>query len=244
MAIKEKKNVRRGAAIEMKGEMQMLNVLRLHDVRMDAITSALEAKIAELPGFFQNTPLIVDCYLLDERCCEVDFVALREMLSAHGFALVGLRHLPDACQKNARKAGWLILTARPAKQEKAAKKTSPQKKKTERRSELSSRVITRPVRSGQQVYMPEGDLVIVAQTSSGSELLASGSIHVYGKLRGRVLAGVNGDESARIYCQGLEAELIAIAGNYQLLDEADTTLKGQPAMIRLENDKLIIEPII
>ena len=77
-------------------------------------------------------------------------------------------------------------------------------------------VLNRPVRSGQQVYSPDGDIVILSQTGAGSEVLADGSVHVYGKIAGRVLAGVNGDRTARIFCQGLDAELIAIAGNYQL----------------------------
>ena len=69
-------------------------------------------------------------------------------------------------------------------------------------------------------------------------------MHVYGSLRGRVLAGVNGDTSARIFCQKLEAELVAIAGNYRLLDEMDTVLKGQPAMVWLEGEKLRIAPML
>ena len=73
--------------------------------------------------------------------------------------------------------------------------------------------------------------------------MADGSIHVYGPLRGRVLAGVKGDKKARIFCRSLEAELIVIAGRYQLLDESDTELKGKPAMVHLEGEKLIIESL-
>jgi len=103
--------------------------------------------------------------------------------------------------------------------------------------------IDRPVRSGQQVYAKNGDLIVLSQTSAGSEVMADGSIHVYGPLRGRVLAGVKGDKTARIFCRSLEAELIVIAGCYQLLDESKTDLKGKPAMIRLEDEKLIIESL-
>ena len=86
-------------------------------------------------------------------------------------------------------------------------------------------------------------MTVLAQTSAGSEIMADGSIHVYGALRGRVLAGARGNIHARIFCQSLQAELIAIAGRYQLLDESDTKLKGKPAMIRLDGEKLIIEPL-
>lgn len=108
---------------------------------------------------------------------------------------------------------------------------------------VASLTIDRPVRSGQQIYAAGGDLTILAATSAGSEIMADGSIHVYGALRGRVLAGVNGNQLARIYCSSLQAELIVIAGRYQLLDESNTTLIGKPAMIRLDNEKLIIEPL-
>ena len=91
--------------------------------------------------------------------------------------------------------------------------------------------------------MNEGDAVLLTHTSAGSEVMASGSVHVYGAIRGRVLAGVHGDTSARIFCRSLDAELIAIAGCYQLLDEGNTDLRGKPAMIRLDGEKLIIEAL-
>jgi len=106
-----------------------------------------------------------------------------------------------------------------------------------------SQIIEKPVRSGQQVFAENGDAILLTHTSAGSEVMASGSIHVYGALRGRVLAGVHGDVTARIFCRSLDAELIAIAGRYQLLDEGDTDLRGKPAMIRLDGEKLIIEAL-
>ena len=86
-------------------------------------------------------------------------------------------------------------------------------------------------------------MTVLTSTSAGSEVMADGSIHVYGAIRGRVLAGARGNTSARIFCQSLQAELIAIAGRYQLLDESSTELKGKPAMIYLDGEKLIIEPL-
>lgn len=75
-------------------------------------------------------------------------------------------------------------------------------------------VVARPIRSGQQIYSPNGDLTIIGSVSEGAELLATGSIHVYGALRGRALAGINGDTTARIFCRALNAELVSIAGVY------------------------------
>ncbi len=82
-----------------------------------------------------------------------------------------------------------------------------------------SRVITEPVRSGQQIYVRGGDLIVLAPVSHGAELLADGHIHVYGPLRGRALAGVTGDQNAHIFCQSLEAELISIAGQYKISED-------------------------
>ena len=107
----------------------------------------------------------------------------------------------------------------------------------------TTEVFGKPVRSGQQVFVDSGDAVLLTHTSAGSEVMASGSVHVYGAIRGRVLAGVHGDVTARIFCRSLDAELIAIAGRYQLLDEGNTDLRGKPAMIRLDGEKLIIEAL-
>jgi len=105
-------------------------------------------------------------------------------------------------------------------------------------------VITNPIRSGQQIIEPEGDLVVLSHSGAGSELLAAGSIHVYGKISGRVIAGMQGDTTARIFCKDLQAELIAIAGQYLLLDEAETDLVGKSAMIYLNEGHIHIEPLI
>jgi septum site-determining protein MinC len=82
-----------------------------------------------------------------------------------------------------------------------------------------NKIVTQPIRSGQQVYAPGGDLIVMAPVSAGSELLADGSIHVYGPLRGRALAGVRGDTDAQIFCQSLEAEMVSIDGHYKVAED-------------------------
>ena len=107
---------------------------------------------------------------------------------------------------------------------------------------VASRLVTQPVRSGQQVHSP-GDLIVVAQVSPGAELLAEGNIHVYGRLRGRALAGLRGDQQARIFCHSLEAELVAIAGCYQIADEMDPAVRNQAVQISLEDEELRYLPL-
>jgi len=105
----------------------------------------------------------------------------------------------------------------------------------------SSIVITEPVRSGQSILHPEGDVTVIGSVSSGAEIIAGGSIHVYGALRGRALAGVSGKDCARIFCSKLDAELVSINGLYKVADDFDGALRNAPAQIRFEDETLVFE---
>lgn len=133
--------------------------------------------------------------------------------------------------------------AKPA--EKPAEKPADSKPEEPKPAEAgaASVIVTEPVRSGQRIYADRGDLVVMAPVSSGAELIAHGNIHVYGPLRGRALAGVNGDKTARIFCQSLEAELVAIAGLYRTSDDMPADLRNKRAQAFLQDDTLKIEPL-
>ncbi|WP_322053593.1 septum site-determining protein MinC [Paraburkholderia bannensis] len=104
-------------------------------------------------------------------------------------------------------------------------------------------VVDRPLRSGQRVYA-KGDLVVLGMVSNGAEVIAEGNIHIYAPLRGRALAGVHGNHDARIFCTSLEAELISIAGIYRTTEvPLSDDVRGKPAQIRLDEEKLLIEPL-
>jgi len=105
------------------------------------------------------------------------------------------------------------------------------------------RIYRGTVRSGQQVTAPEGDLVVVGAVNAGAEVLAAGSVHVYGALRGRALAGIHGDVQAGIFCRELHAELLSVAGNYKRLEDIDPHLLGTAVQIRLSDDQLTIMPL-
>ena len=100
-----------------------------------------------------------------------------------------------------------------------------------------------PVRSGQQVYAQNRDLTVCATVGAGAEVIADGSIHIYGALRGRALAGAGGLASARIFCREFNAELVAIAGHYKVLEEIPKNLIGKPVQVWLENERLHIEEL-
>ena len=257
--------------LELKGEMLMLNVLRLQEVNIDHIEAALQQKRNEAPMFFIQSPIVVDCSDIEEEQSKLlDLQALRRILIKMDFVPIGLRGLSNPMLATSMTTGWNVLRS-PAKRSSKLKQTtniSANQLNLKTKNNQDEAIVTiakpesndvitkiapplvtlgmtvdRPVRSGQQVYAKNGDLIVLSQTSAGSEIMADGSIHVYGPLRGRVLAGVKGDKTARIFCRSLEAELIVIAGCYQLLDESKTDLKGKPAMIRLEDEKLIIESL-
>ncbi|AHV94889.1 septum site-determining protein MinC [Bordetella holmesii] len=105
-------------------------------------------------------------------------------------------------------------------------------------------VITKPLRSGQRVYARHTDLVVIGMVSQGAEVIADGNIHVYGPLRGKAMAGARGDTSARIFTTHLDAELLAVAGVYRVVeDRLDRNLHNQPALVRLNGDTLHIEAL-
>jgi len=107
-------------------------------------------------------------------------------------------------------------------------------------AETANMIVRTPIRSGQQVYAPGGDLILLAQVSAGAEILADGNIHAYSPMRGRALAGVRGDSNACFFCQSLEAELVSIAGEYKLSDDLRGALWQKPAHIHLKDGKMTI----
>jgi len=104
-------------------------------------------------------------------------------------------------------------------------------------------LITKPVRSGQQIYAKDTDLIIMSSVGPGAEVIADNNIHIYGPLRGRALCGVSGNQKTRIFCQSLEAELVSVAGHFKSLETIPEELRGKPAQIWLDNDRLNIEPL-
>ncbi len=105
-------------------------------------------------------------------------------------------------------------------------------------------VIDRPLRSGQQVYAKGGDLVVLAVVNPGAEVIADGSIHVYAPLRGKAIAGAKGDETARIFAAVMEPELVSIAGTYRTTENPlPADVLGRAAQIRLDGEKLVMEPL-
>ena len=226
---------RSGAAFELKGRMTTLTVLRVLTPDPATLLLQLDARLAQAPDFFDGMPLV----LVPADGITIDSDALTRLV-------VGLRDrhlLPVAAAgikaQKAATAGLGVISNLDEPRSEAAEVTTGERRDKPAPSDTAAaRLVTQPVRSGQQVYARGGDLIVTAPVSAGAELMADGHIHVYDTLRGRALAGVQGDENARIFCRSLQAELVAVAGHYRLSDQISADLRDAPAMIWLRGGEL------
>jgi septum site-determining protein MinC len=228
-------STRQNPAFELKGSLFTLTVLHLFSASINVFTAQLRYHAQKMPNLFKNMPLVIDLQRLEGGADDIDFTLIQHHLREYGLIPVGVRHGNEKQNNAAQNAGLAILTNQPAK---AKPKTSTEK--TAPQTLPHTQVVTKPVRSGQQIYARQGNLVVLAPVSHGAELLADGHIHVYSSLRGRALAGITGDKTARIFCPKLEAELVSIAG-YYLLSENLPMIKAPMVQVYLENDKICAE---
>lgn len=217
--------------IELKGSNFTLSVVHMTDGDIQQVKRQLAEKIAQAPAFFCAAPLVINI----EKLSQIpDFTALADALKALDLVPVGITGVKDdATRKAARAAGLAVISTGkiPTQQDAPAAPAALV-------NQPGTKVHRGPVRSGQQVYAANGSLVILGSVSNGAEVIADESIHIYGQLRGRAVAGAKGSESARIYCQQLMAELISVAGHYQLSDGLQGANWEQPVTISLAGEQL------
>jgi septum site-determining protein MinC len=194
----------------------------------------LDALVSRSPGFFANRPVILDVsQLAQDKDSLSGLVAdlagrgIRVMsLEGADAALLGPDLPPPLTGGNS--TGQLEIP------------TDKLKAKDSSAARPASLLVDNPVRSGQSICFPDGDVTIVGSVSSGAEVIAGGSIHVYGTLRGRAVAGSGGDPNARIYCRKLEAELLMIDGSFRTDDEVQPDLRGRSVQAWLQNGAISI----
>jgi septum site-determining protein MinC len=190
----------------------------------------IDATIARSPGFFAGRPVVIDLSSVDLSQSGIGH--LLTSLQDRNIRVLGIEGVEEArltAMMPPLLSGGRSCVVEPSAPKKAEAKAKP-----------TSLLLENPVRSGQTVIFPEGDVTILGSVGSGAEVVAGGSIHVYGALRGRAMAGVNGHTSARIYCQKIEAELLAIDGFYQTADDIDAALRGKPAQAFLQGNTMRI----
>ncbi len=233
----------RTSAVELKGTVFTLPVLKLHSTDLAAIEHELKVHLARGLNFFQHAPLVIDLAAVEEQAMELDFAAMAEMLRRLQLFTVGVRDAGPHLAEKAVAAGLAVLKGGVTTKKVAEKNVEELPVATEV-SPRRTRIVRHPVRSGQQIYAKGGDLIVLSSVNVGAEVIADGNIHVYGTLRGRAFAGVTEDTGARIFAQSMEPELAAIAGNYQVFDEpVSPSLRGKPAQIYLEGEQLVVAPL-
>ena len=199
--------------------------------------AGLDGQMSRSPAYFSGKPVVVD---LTSLAREPHLVAgLMDALSARGVHVVGVEGVaPDPAVSNLPPllaGGRTVMEGVLADPPAPPASTTPEEPAPPEPAYL---LLDEPVRSGQSVVFPRGDVTVVGSVGSGAEVVAGGSIHVYGTLRGRAVAGIAGQGGARIFCRRLEAELLAIDGLYRTADDIEPGLRGKPAMAWLEGDSM------
>jgi septum site-determining protein MinC len=193
----------------------------------------IDATLARSPGFFVGKPVVLDLSAVElSQAAIAHLVASLEQRNIRILGIEGVEaeHLTTSMPP-------LLTGGRPT----VLVQNEP--KKPDAKPKPNSLLLDSPVRSGQSIVFTEGDVTVLGSVGSGAEIVAGGSIHIYGTLRGRAMAGVNGNSAARIFCQRIEAELLAIDGYYQTAEDIDINLRNRPAQAWLAGDVMKITPL-
>lgn len=256
----------------LKGGSLAATVLELASVAPAALAEQLAQKVAQAPQLLRHSPLIIDLDKLGAADGEVDLAALLATCRDHGLQPVALRAHRAGDMAQAQALGLALLPPSRGRERAlegdepspvpAAGADSPVEASgaaadiaaataadvadtapVAAAAARPTRVVHQPVRGGQQVYA-EGDLVLLAPVSAGAEVMAGGHIHCYAPLRGRALAGVQGDADARIFCRELAAELVSIAGHYRIADDLrGDALWGRASQVSLRDGQLRLDAL-
>lgn len=211
-------------------------VLQLLHYDLEKLHHQLDAAIRCAPNLFKGSFVIIDLEKLNPAEI-LNFIKVKQIVVTSGMVPIAVRGGSEEQRLAAMMDGLPLLPATKLNITDIDKQKMVELPK-------HTKLVTHPVRSGMQVYAKECDLIVTAAVSPGAELFSDGNIHVYGVLRGRALAGVQGDRQARIFCRSLEAELVSIAGYYLTKEDMQMfTAKDGMVQIFLENEKVRIEAI-
>ncbi len=242
------------SSIDLKSAQLPVVAVVIKSTDAQVLAAELAARLADEPEFFDNDPVLIDLSAVQDDPAPVDFAALvaelrryrtrpvavrggssAQMQAAHELGLIAAPEAPRAHTPVPQPAQEPPAEPPPAAEAPAASAPQPGP---------GAVVVDKPLRSGQQVYARGADLVVLAMVSFGAEVIADGNVHVYAPLRGRAIAGARGDTSARIFTTCLEAQLVSVAGIYRTTEtELPEEVRGKSAQVRLDGEKLLIEPI-
>jgi septum site-determining protein MinC len=228
---------RQRAAIPLRGRSYMAFALTPEPPIADWLEE-LDAWLRGSSGFFAGRPVVLDLSAVTLTSSAIGH--LISELGTRGVRIMGLEGV--AAEKLGPGLPPLVSGGRPAPVEAVNARSQPAPPPAQGRASTSL-LVESPIRSGQAIFHPDGDVTVLGSVGSGAEVMAGGSIHIYGTLRGRAMAGTSGDRKARIFCQHLEAELLAIDGYYRTAEDLDAELRSKAIQAWLKDETLFIAEI-
>lgn len=232
--------------------------VRIKRVDAAALCDELERRVRSAPQLFSRAAVVLDLSHLLDLPDDGTVDALLEAVRSAGMLPVGLAYGTSETEALSKRMGLPLIAkfraayepanggsiaapvAEPAATSAAAPTPQPQVVVESAGPALGAQNHDGAVRSGQQIYARDRDLVVTGAIANGAEVIADGSIHIYGGLRGRAMAGAQGDEKARIFVSNFHAELVAIAGHYRVFEQIPKDLEGKAVQCWLEGEKLLI----
>jgi septum site-determining protein MinC len=244
--------------VDLKSATLTLVAVVLKTTDLAALAHELGERFGASADFFNQDPVVIDLAPVKADPHAIAFADLIALLRQHRMVPVAVKGGSPAQLAAALAAGLFEApegtSTKPARVETVVQEVVREVVREVIREvpvevpvpgpSVPTMIIDKPLRSGQQVYAKGGDLVVLAAVNNGAEIIADGNIHVYAPLRGKAIAGARGNLEARIFTTCLEPELLSIAGIYRTSETAlSPDLLGKPAQIRLEGEKLVMEPI-
>lgn len=216
----------------------------------------LGKKIGQAPGFLRDAPLVIDLERYTGLSEELNFFTMIGQCRKYNMHAFAVKSANKKHIARAKSAGLAIINPVPKNSEKfqepEATPENPADQPTVTEVEARqprdvqtapTKIVRQSIRSGQTIEAPEGDLIVIGPVQAGSEVKAAGNIHIYGPLRGKAMAGLHGDESASVFCQSLEAELISVAGQYKLSEDLQGDSWKSPAYLYFSDGQLMVQDL-
>lgn len=250
-------------------EIKISTVVAVSVILRETSLQVLDLALTDMTGgasdFFDDEFAVIDLAHLDEQQSNMDWAGLIKLLKSYGLNAVAVRNSKPACHAAILAHGLSLDTsAKPHPHEFAAPAapiasaapvapvataapvlttSAPVTSVAPVQAPLETVIIDTPVRAGQRIYARGADLIITAVVNNGAEIIADGSIHVYAPMRGRALAGANGNASARIFAFALEPELVSIAGVYRTFEDEQQSKFNTPSMVKLVGERIEIQAV-
>ncbi|MEO1018340.1 MAG: septum site-determining protein MinC [Pseudomonadota bacterium] len=226
---------------QVRGTLQTVLVLRITNIDDPEFVPLLVDKIAHSPDFFRDAPLVIDVGAIASTE-PIDLRKFAVELRRHRLCPIGIQHGTPEWNEEALNSDLAVFGAggTPQQEERplsAAAKKAPAAKRG------AAKFITEPIRGGQQIIVHDGDLVVLSTVGHGAELAATGHIHIYGHLRGRAFAGIDGDESAMIFCDRMDAQLVSVAGIHLVNEEIDPKLMSKRVRVSCDGERLHLHAV-